>query len=30
MNEGHVKAVRVYKERVAAFTSERDVLRDKM
>ena len=30
LNEGHVKAARVYKERVAAVTSERSVLRDWM
>ena len=30
LNEGHVKAVRAYKERVAALTSERVELRDRM
>ena len=30
LNEGHVKAARVYKARVAALTSERAVLRDQM
>ena len=30
LNEGHVKAARVYKARVAAPTSERAVLRDRM
>ena len=30
LNEGHVKAARVYKARVAALTSERAVLRDRM
>ena len=30
LNEGCIKAVRVYKARVAAFTFERAVLRDRM
>ena len=30
LNEGHVKATRVYKARVVALTSERVVLRDRM
>ena len=30
LNEGHVKAARAYKARVAALTSERDELRDRM
>ena len=30
LNESHVKAARVYKARVAALTSERAVLRDRM
>ena len=30
LNEGHVKATRVYNARVAALTSERVVLRDQM
>ena len=30
LNEGRVKAARVYKARVDALTSERDVLRDRM
>ena len=30
LNEGHVKAARVYKARVAALTFERVVLRDRM
>ena len=30
LNEGHVKAARIYKARVAALTSERAVLRDRM
>ena len=30
LNEGHVKAARVYKARVAALTFERVVLRDQM
>ena len=30
LNEGHVKAAKVYKERVAALTSERAELRDRM
>ena len=30
LNEGHFKATRVYKARVAALTSERAVLRDQM
>ena len=30
LNEGHVKAARVYKARVAALTSERAELRDRM
>ena len=30
LNEGHVKAARVYKVRVAARTSERAVLGDRM
>ena len=30
LNEGHVKIVRAYKERVASFTSERAKLRSQM
>ena len=30
LNEGHVKAARVYKARVAALTSEQAVMRDRM
>ena len=30
LNEGHVKAARVYKARVVALTSERAELRDRM
>ena len=30
LNEGHVKAARVYKARVAALTSEQAALRDRM
>ena len=30
LNEGHVKAARVYESRVAALTSERAELRDRM
>ena len=30
LNEGHVKAARAYKARVATLTSERDELRDRM
>ena len=30
LNEGHVKAARVYKARVVALTSKRAVLRDRM
>ena len=30
LNEGHVKFARAYKARVAALTSERDELRDRM
>ena len=30
LNEGHVKAARVYKARVAALTSELAIMRDRM
>ena len=30
LNEGHVKAARAYKARVASLTSERDKLRDQV